>query len=206
MVTDPPYGVDYDPAWRANVLGDVGAGAVATGRVENDHRCDWGDAWRWFGGDVAYVWHGALHGDVVRRSLEAERFDIRSQIIWDKGQFVISRGHYHWRHEACWYAVRRGATAHWSGSRTQSTVWMIPHRKSDTGHGTQKPVRLMQVPIENNSAPGDVVFDPFLGAGATLLAAEQTGRICIGFEIKPVYVDIAVSRWERLTGKCALRS
>ena len=101
MATDPPYGVSYDPAWRAR----AGAGATKrTGKVLNDDRADWREAWALFPGEVAYVWHGALHATTVAESLEACGFAIRSQIIWAKERLVLSRGDYHWQHEPCWYA------------------------------------------------------------------------------------------------------
>ena len=96
---------------------------------------------------------------------------------------MISRGHYHWQHEVCWYAVR--AKGHWSGDRSQTTLWRIGHRKSETGHSAQKPVECMRRPIENNSVWGDSVYDPFLGSGTTLVAAEEAGRLCHGLEIDP---------------------
>lgn len=208
MVTDPPYGVNYDPAWRSKIV-DAASGrrksVGAIGTVANDDNADWRLAWALFPGDVAYVWHGALHGDVVRASLEAVRFVIRSQIIWDKGRLIISRGHYHWRHEPCWYAVRKGRTARWAGDRKQMTVWQIPHRRSETGHGTQKPLLAMQRPMENHTRIGDAVYDPFVGSGTTIIAAEMIGRVCLAIEIDPVYVDVAVKRWEAHTGCRAVR-
>ena len=103
MVTDPPYGVSYDPAWRNR----AGLSATKrTGKVLNDDRADWREAWALFPGEVAYVWHGALHATTVAESLEACGFAIRSQIIWAKERLVLSRGDYHWQHEPCWYAVR----------------------------------------------------------------------------------------------------
>lgn len=199
MVTDPPYGVDYDPSWRV----EVGKGALALGRVANDNQADWRQAWALFPGDVAYVWHGGKHAAIVSESLQACRFEIRSQIIWDKGRLIISRGHYHWRHEPAWYAVRKGRTGHWNGDRKQTTVWQIPHRRSETGHGTQKPIECMKRPIENNSALGDRVYDPFVGSGTTIIAAEISGRVCHAIELDPVYVDVAVRRWEAHTGRSA---
>ena len=141
MVTDPPYGVNYDPAWR-NATG--AAKTKRTGKVANDDRADWREAWALFPGEVAYVWHGALHASTVAESLAAEGFDIRSQIIWAKERLVLSRGHYHWQHEPCWYAVR--GKGHWSGNRTQTTLWNIPNRDQDaaTVHGTQKPGLMYQ--------------------------------------------------------------
>lgn len=159
LVSDPPYGVNYDPSWRERFAG----GDLATGKVLNDDRADWREAWALFPGDVAYVWHGALHAGIVAESLEVGGFAIRSQIIWDKTRLVIGRGDYHWQHEPAWYAVRKGRKGHWAGDRKQTTVWSIPHRKSETGHGTQKPVECMRRPIENNSSPGQAVYEPFCG-------------------------------------------
>lgn len=201
MATDPPYGVSYEPDWR-EVIGKAGR---ATGRVLNDDRADWREAWALFPGNVAYVWHGALNGSEVAASLAAVGFKIRSQIIWDKGRLIISRGHYHWRHEPCWYAVRKGKTATWAGDRKQMTVWLIPHRRSETGHGTQKPVEAMRRPILNHTRPGERVYDPFVGSGTTIIAAEETGRICHAIELNPDYVAMAISRWEQATGRRAER-
>ena len=203
MVTDPPYGVDYDPAWRNAAL--AGAGTRRTGRVLNDHRADWREAWALFPGEVAYVWHGALHASTVADSLTACGFQIRAQIVWAKDRLVLGRGHYHWQHEPCWYAVR--GQGHWCGDRSQTTLWQIAGRSEDaeTVHGTQKPVECMRRPIENNSAPGQAVYEPFCGSGTTLIAAEMTGRCCHAIELSPAYVDIAVARWEAFTGQQARR-
>ena len=202
MVTDPPYGVEYDPAWRNEALS--GQKTKRTGMVLNDDRADWREAWALFPGDVAYVWHGALHAATVAESLVACGFDIRSQIIWAKERLVLSRGHYHWMHEPCWYAVK--GKAHWSGDRKQVTVWNIPSRgqDADTIHGTQKPVECMKRPMENNSSPGQAVYEPFSGSGTTIIAAEITGRACLAMELNPAYVDVAVKRWEDFTGEKAV--
>ena len=203
MVTDPPYGVNYDPSWRQRFGTGGGKGDLATGTVLNDDNADWREAWALFPGDVAYVWHSALHAAIVAGSLVDTGFAIRTQIIWDKTRLVIGRGDYHWQHEPCWHAVRRGRTGHWEGGRNQTTVWQIPHRKSLTGHGTEKPVECMKRPIENNSSPGQVVYDPFSGSGTTIIAAEITGRSCHAIELNPAYVDVAVRRWQEFTGEQA---
>jgi DNA modification methylase len=133
--------------------------------------------------------------------LEAASFEIRCQVIWAKQQFAIGRGDYHWKHEPCWYAVRKGKTGHWAGDRKQTTVWEIDKpQKSETGHSTQKPVECMKRPIENNSKPGDAVYEPFSGSGTTIIAAEMTGRVCLAVEIDPAYIDTAVIRWQNFTG------
>ena len=128
-------------------------------------------------------------------SLITSGFDIRSQIIWAKDRLVLSRGHYHWQHEPCWYAVR--GKGHWSGDRTQTTLWKIPSRDQDaaTVHGTQKPVECMRRPILNNSSAGQAIYEPFSGSGTTIIAAESCGRVCHAMELDPAYVDVAVMRW-----------
>lgn len=267
MVTDPPYGVDYDPSWR--VRAGVGGKGTATGVVLNDDKADWREAWALFPGKVAYVWHGGLHAGTVMDSLAAEGFEIRSQIVWVKTRFALSRGHYHWQHEPAWFAVRpeegtarhalesfirawerevgsdeeidgstaaefvsgffeqakaallhettpfaidhdaaayvvrEGEGSRWQGDRKQSTVWMIEHIKSETGHGTQKPIDCMRKPILNNSIPGEGVYEPFSGSGTTIIAAEMTGRKAFAMELNPAYVDVAVRRWQDFTGSKA---
>ena len=207
MVTDPPYGVEYDADWRNKALRADGTPIAgrAIGKVENDDRADWRDAWALFPGEVAYVWHAGNKAHVVAESLIESDFDIRAQIIWAKNNIVIGRGHYHPKHEPCWYAVRKGGTGHWSGDRKQSTVWDIPKpQKSETGHSTQKPVECMKRPIENNSSPGQAIYEPFSGSGTTIIACEMTGRHCYAIELNPAYVDVAVRRWQQFTGKRAV--
>ena len=202
MVTDPPYGVSYDPAWRARA--GVNLNPRKLGKVANDDQADWREAWALFPGTVAYVWHASLHTSEVKLSLEASGFNLRAQIIWAKDRFAFSRGHYHWQHEPCWYGVRGTATAHWKGDRKQTTVWTIPARDDDGhGHGTQKPVECMRRPIENNSSPGQAIYEPFSGSGTTIIAAEMTGRSCYAIEIDPAYVDVAIQRWQAFTGQDA---
>ena len=210
MITDPPYGVDYDPGWRAHC--QVSSGSLAQGKVLNDDRADWRQAYALFTGDVAYVWHGALRGDVVATDLAACGFQPRTQIVWAKQHFALSRGDYHWQHECCCYAVRQGKRSHWQGDRTQTTVWEIANnnpignrqREQSWGHGTQKPVECMRRPIVNNSRPGQLIYDPFLGSGTSLISAEMTGRICCGLEISPAYVDVILRRWQTFTRRTAI--
>lgn len=203
MITDPPYGVNYDPGWR-NEAAENGALAYAAsriGEVYNDDRVSWREAWELFPGNVVYCWHAGVHASSLQADLETVGFEIRSQIIWAKSHFPISRGHYHWRHEPCWYAVRESATAEWIGDRKQTTLWEINlDQNVDGGHSTQKPVECMRRGMANHA--GDV-YDPFLGSGTTLIAAEMTGRTCYGMEISPKYCDVILSRWEKATGHTA---
>lgn len=199
LISDPPYGVDYDPEWRKA----AGVSATArTGKVTNDDRADWREAWALFPGDVAYVWHAGVHAKTVAESLEASGFAIRAQIVWSKPRFVLGRGDYHWQHEPCLYSVRKGATGHWQGARDQSTVWAIGNAGEEdeaTVHGTQKPVECLRRPIVNNSKRGDPIYEPFAGSGTTIIAAESTGRTCLAMEIDPRYCDVILDRWQRYT-------
>ena len=228
MITDPPYGVNYDPAWRSQIHYSP---ALRTGRVLNDDESDWREAWSLFPGDVAYVWHASLHSETVAKSLRVCGFSVRSQIIWAKPRFALSRGDYHWQHEcclyalrkdtdtpcpempcyclgyeSCWYAIREGEKSHWQGSRSESTLWEIDYKDQDTQttHGTQKPVECMRRPMLNNSEPNDIIYEPFSGSGTTIIAAESCRRRCYAIELNPEYVDMAIRRWEEYTGQQAI--
>ncbi len=222
MVTDPPYGVEYDAAWRNDQKGLGNTEAV--GKVLNDDKFDWREAWTLFPGSAAYVWHAAVHHSAVQESLQVAGFGVRAQIVWVKSRFAISRGHYHWQHEPCIYAergdeppdivyehelslyvVRTGKSSNWQGDRKQSTVWEIDSVKMETTHSTQKPVECMRRPVINNSKIGESVYDPFLGSGTTMIACEIEGRRCFGIELSPAYCDVIVGRWEAYTGKKAKR-
>ncbi len=208
MVTDPPYGVGYDAMWRGRA-GHATMGKNRTGHVFNDDRADWRDVWALFPGSIVYCWHGALTARLVAESLESCDFVIRSQIIWNKTTMTMGRGDSHWKHEPCWYAVK--GTGNWQGDRKQTTVWdiaspihiMSGSKEVKTEHPTQKPVECMRRPIENNSSPGQAIYEPFTGSGTTIVAAEQTGRSCLCLEISPAYVDVSVKRWQDFTGQTA---
>lgn len=207
MVTDPPYGVVYDANWRneaERASGRHGADR-ATGKVLNDDKADWSEAWALFPGDIAYVWHAGLHAGTVADSLRACDFELRSQIVWAKSNFAIGRGDYHWHHEPCWYAVRKGRKGNWCSDRKQTTLWQIDKpQKSETGHSTQKPVECMRRPIVNNSSEGQAIYEPFSGSGTTIAAAEITKRHCYAIELNPAYVDVAVERWQNFTNQEAI--
>lgn len=194
MVTDPPYGVDYNADWRNHT--GIARADRAIGKVQNDEQADWTEALSLTPSKVAYVWHAGRHAATVQTSLESAGFQMRSQIIWVKNNIVISRGDYHWKHEPCWYAVKKGSKGNWASDRKQTTVWEIDKpMKSETGHSTQKPVECMARPIANHD--GDV-YDPFIGSGTTMVAAHQLNRKCYGMEIDPKYCQVVVDRMLKL--------
>jgi DNA modification methylase len=202
MVTDPPYGVEYNPAWRHRRGFNNSA---KKDKIHNDEIADWTPAWNLFPGEIAYIWHGALRSTIVAESLFKAGFTIRAQIVWAKERLVLSQGDYHWQHEPCWYAVRKHGN--WTGDRKQTTVWNIPTsgQDADTKHATQKPVECMRRPMLNNSSPGQAVYEPFLGSGTTLIAAQSCNRVCLALEIDPLFVDLAIRRWQAFTGEKAVR-
>lgn len=202
LVTDPPYGVNYDPNWRAK----AGSKIKSTLKVENDDNPNWFEAYCLFPGDVAYVWHGALFSHVFAFDLEKAGFQLVSQIIWNKNAGAMSRGDIHWKHEPCWYAVRKGKKHNWQGARNVFSVWDIQNlscksvreREGVSGHGTQKPIECMARPIMNNSMINDIVYDSFIGSGTTMVASHQLHRNCYGMDLNPKCCQMVVDRMKKL--------
>jgi DNA modification methylase len=144
-------------------------------------------------------------------SLRRANFEIKQQIIWNKNILVMGRSYYHWKHEPCWYAVKKGADHNWVGDRKQVTVWdgAIPNhimsgsKEDKTEHPTQKPLMVYEIPINNQTRTGDYLYEPFGGSGSCIIACEKTGRRSLTMELSPKYCDIIVARWEKFTGKKA---
>jgi DNA modification methylase len=223
MVTDPPFGISLDGSWRDRAgLNGYGPaeppyvrqrtpGHVTT-TISGDTRADWSEAYMLVPSvEAAYVWHASVHANEVLDGLLRIGFCYPQQIIWNKGRMVLTRTHYWYQHEPCWYVRKKNAP--WFGVPGEnSTVWDSPSPKFMLGaseeqkfdHPTQKPVELMRRPILNHLRKGELVYDGFLGSGTTLVAAELTERVCFGMEIDPKYVDVIVARWEQLTGKTAV--
>ena len=200
MVTDPPYGVNYDPSWRRRMPRCANA-KINYIKPETDNEGVWKNAIEKFPGNIIYYWHASKFSSEIEIMLNEIGFECKYQIIWDKTS-GFSRGDYNWCHEPCWYAVRNGEKHNWQGARDQQTIWRISllSRKIAEGdenvdHACQKPLECMEIPIKNNTAEGDAVYDPFLGSGTTLIAADKLNRICYGIEISPAYCDIIVKRW-----------
>jgi DNA modification methylase len=215
MVTDPPYGVNYDPSWRNKRIKGESKTRTTHGIVTNDHLPSWRDAYALFPGNIVYVWRAGLQSFVVAEDLISCGFELRSEIIWVKKEFAISRGHYHFRHEGAWYAVRKGKNANWQGDHSQTTIWEMEGRQQThiedvtadgaSGHSTQKPLEAMGKPIRHHTVAGDAVYDPFCGSGTSLLACENLGRIAYCMEISPEYCNLILARWELLTGQTAVK-
>ena len=182
--------------------------------MSGDTRVDWSDAFALVPSLTAgYVWHAGVHAAEVADGLRRIGFEIVAQVIWDKGLFAMGRSWYHWAHEPCWVVRRPGIPHLFHGSRDQSTIWRAPSPKmimagseeEKQDHPAQKPVLLYEAPIRNHLRAGEVVYDPFLGSGTCLVAAETLGRRCLGMEIDPKYVQVSIERWQGLTGQKAAR-
>lgn len=223
LVTDPPYGIELDSEWRDRA-GLNGCGAAEPSylkhrtpghtetTISGDTRADWSDAFELVPSlQVAYVWHASVFTCEVLTGLLRIGFLYAQQIIWNKGRTVLTRTHYWYQHEPCWYVRKKNAP--WYGKAGEnSTIWDSPSPKFIMGgsdeekfdHPTQKPVELMRRPILNHTKRKELVYDPFLGSGTTLVAAELTERVCLGIELDAKYVDVAVTRWQTLAGKQAV--
>jgi DNA modification methylase len=220
MVTDPPYGISLDSEWRdraglnacgpaeASYMKHRTAGHTNT-TISSDTRADWSDAFALAPSlQVAYVWHASIYTREVLNGLERIGFLYPQQIIWNKGRTVLTRTHYWYQHEPCVYARKKNAP--WYGKAGEnSTIWDSPSPKFIMGgskedkcdHPTQKPIDLMRRPILNHTKRGEAVYDPFLGSGTTLIAAELTGRKCYGIELDPKYVDVICQRFINFSGR-----
>jgi DNA modification methylase len=204
LATDPPYGIGLDHGWRDGVRQP--SGSARAGKLRNDDRADWREAFALCNAQVAYVWHSALYAHLVREGLIECGFELRQQIVWEKQVHALGRGHYQWAHETCWYAVRKGGSANWQGGRKQTTVWhaaspIMPfgNRAGEdavTRHPTQKPLELFERPILNHTRKSDLVYDPFAGSGTCLIAAEKTGRRCLAIELDPAWCDVIRDRYD----------
>jgi DNA modification methylase len=222
MVTDPPYGIELDTEWRdraglngcgpaeASYMKQRTKGHTET-TISGDTRADWSQAFELVPSiQIAYVWHASVFTREVLDGLIRIGFLYPQQIIWDKGRTVLTRTHYWYQHEPCWYVRKKNAA--WFGKAGEnSTVWASASPKFIMGgsdeqkfdHPTQKPIELMRRPILNHTKRGELVYEPFLGSGTTLAAAEVTERVCCGMELDPKYIDVIVQRWETLSGNKA---
>ena len=206
VLTDPPYGVSYvgkTPDRLRITSDDVSDTApLLEGAFSNADRV-------LREGAGIYVFHPAGSNALVFLEEIVARWDLQQLLVWMKDSMVLSHADYHYAHEPIAYARkavagRRGRGAGgWYGGNARTTVFEVPRPKASPDHPTAKPVELLSRLIANSSIPGDVVLDPFLGSGSTLIACEDLHRRSFGIEIDPAYVDVAVTRWERFTGRKA---
>ncbi|MEX0991326.1 MAG: DNA modification methylase [Actinomycetota bacterium] len=208
LVTDPPFGVKLKgrgPETLEISGDDAGAGALAKRVIEavTPHFSP---------GAFAYMFHPSASNQIeFLQALTSGGWKIRQSLVWVKDSMVLGHADWQFRHEPIAYAnlpgkgrIGRGGTG-WYGGHSEQSVIEVPRPKASPLHPSAKPVELIRRLVSNSAAPNDIVLDPFLGSGSTLIAAEQTGRRCFGIEIDPRYMDVVLTRWERFTGKKARR-
>ena len=204
MLTDPPYNVDYTGKTKDAL------------KVANDSMAD-GDFRKFliacFGaafdalkpGASFYVFHADSEGYNFRGAIHDCQQKVRQCLVWVKDTLVMGRQDYQWQHEPCLYGWKDGASHGWYSDRKQTTLLRFDRPTRSEDHPTMKPVSMFAYLLGNSTAPHGLAYDPFLGSGTTLIAAEQLGRKCYGMEISPAYCDVVVRRWETLTGRKAIR-
>jgi DNA modification methylase len=214
MATDPPYGVDFSGA-KYNPRAKEWAG-IANDKLQGDDLKSFLlamlRAWLPHVEEEAgfYFWTAAMQeGAAAAAAAAAIRetgLHIQSQIIWNKNALVLGQADYQWKHENCWYAFWKGKHHRWLGERDKTTVWEVSKvAHSEYVHPMQKPVELYEIPQLHHTKSGEAVVEPFSGSGSQIIAAEKLGRRCYAMELEPTYVDVAVARWEKFTGKKAIR-
>ena len=196
VVTDPPYNVDVEET---------------AGKILNDNMSD-GDFYQFLLSmftqvenhmetDASiYVFHADTEGLNFRKAFKDAGFYLSGCCIWKKNSLVLGRSPYQWQHEPCLYGWKKKGKHQWFSDRKQTTIWEYDRPKSSKDHPTMKPIQLMAYPIKNSSMRGTIVLDPFLGSGSTLIAADQTGRVCYGIELDEKFVDVIVKRYIEVTG------
>lgn len=196
VVTDPPYNVDVEET---------------AGKILNDNMSD-GDFYQFLlsmftqvenhmeTDASVYVFHADTEGLNFRKAFKDAGFYLSGCCIWKKNSLVLGRSPYQWQHEPCLYGWKKKGKHQWFSDRKQTTIWEYDRPKSSKDHPTMKPIQLMAYPIQNSSMRGTIVLDPFLGSGSTLIAADQTGRICYGIELDEKFVDVIVKRYIEVTG------
>jgi len=205
--TDPPYGVDYGNhggQQRGQRKRTIANDALPPEQWEAFCR-GWARTLLAHTDGALYVCMSTKEWPLVSRILAEEGGHWSDTIIWAKDRFVLGRAPYQRQYEPIWFGWREGAKPYWCGDRDQGDVWQVDRPTDSEAHPTMKPLALVERALANSSRPGDLVLDPFLGSGSTLIACERTGRACYGIELEPVYCDIAVARWEQFSGETAVK-
>lgn len=196
VLTDPPYNVDY---------------SSKAGKIKNDHQTD--DKFYQFllaafqntnqamANDASiYVFHADTEGLNFRHAFQDAGFYLSGCCIWKKQSLVLGRSPYQWQHEPVLYGWKKDGKHEWYTGRKESTIWEFDRPKQSKEHPTMKPIPLLAYPIMNSTMSNCTVLDPFGGSGSTLIACEQTNRICYMMELDPKYCDVIVQRYIEQVG------
>ena len=196
VLTDPPYNVDVEES---------------AGKIKNDNMSA-DDFYKFLfamfvnveqnmEGDASiYVFHADTQGLYFRKAFMDAGFHLSGCCIWKKHKLVLGHSPYQWQHEPCLYGWKKGGRHQWYSDRKQTTIWEYDRPHTSKDHPTMKPVALMAYPIQNSCMSNCIVLDPFLGSGSTLIACEETNRICYGIELDEKFVDVIVRRYIEKAG------
>ena len=196
VITDPPYNVNYEGS---------------AGKIKNDNMAD--EAFYNFllaaytqmhsamADDASiYVFHADTEGLNYRRAFADAGFYLSGCCIWKKQSLVLGRSPYQWQHEPCLYGWKKNGKHQWYTGRKETTIWEFDKPKKNGDHPTMKPIPLLAYPIMNSTMSNAVVLDPFGGSGSTLIACEQTDRICYTVELDEKFCDVIVKRYIEQVG------
>lgn len=196
VITDPPYNVNYEGT---------------AGTIKNDNMTD--DKFYQFLFDAftnmeqamaedasIYVFHADTEGLNFRKAFQDAGFYLSGCCIWKKPSLVLGRSPYQWQHEPCLYGWKKKGKHKWYAGRKETTIWEFEKPKKNADHPTMKPIPLLAYPIKNSSMTNSLVLDPFAGSGSTLIASEQTGRVCFCIELDEKYCDVIVKRYIEQAG------
>lgn len=196
VITDPPYNVNYEGS----------AGKIKNDNMEDDAFYNFLlDAYTQMHSAMAddasiYVFHADTEGLNFRRAFADAGFYLSGCCIWKKQSLVLGRSPYQWQHEPCLYGWKKNGKHQWYTGRKETTIWEFDKPKKNGDHPTMKPIPLLAYPIMNSSMSNSVVLDPFGGSGSTLIACEQTDRICYTVELDEKFCDVIVKRYIEQVG------
>ena len=191
VVTDPPYNVDYK-----GTAGKIKNDKMAEDQFEQFLLAAYSQMYESMTDAASiYVFHSDSHGLAFRKAFEEAGFYLSGCCIWKKQSLVLGRSPYQWQHEPVLFGWKKKGKHQWYTGRKESTIWEFDKPKKNADHPTMKPVALVAYPIMNSTMTGCLVLDPFGGSGSTLIACEQTGRICYTVELDEKFCDVIVKRY-----------
>lgn len=196
VVTDPPYNVDYKGS-----AGKIKNDSMAEDQFEQFLLAAYQQMEAAMADDASiYVFHSDSHGLAFRKAFEEAGFYLSGCCIWKKQSLVLGRSPYQWQHEPVLFGWKKKGKHQWYTGRKESTIWEFDKPKKNKDHPTMKPIALVSYPIMNSTMTGCLVLDPFGGSGSTLIACEQTGRICYTVELDEKFCDVIVRRYIEQVG------
>jgi DNA modification methylase len=196
VVTDPPYNVDYKGS-----AGKIKNDSMAEDQFEQFLLAAYQQMEAAMADDASiYVFHSDSHGLAFRKAFEEAGFYLSGCCIWKKQSLVLGRSPYQWQHEPVLFGWKKKGKHQWYTGRKESTIWEFDKPKKNKDHPTMKPIALVSYPIMNSTMTGCLVLDPFGGSGSTLIACEQTGRVCYTVELDEKFCDVIVRRYIEQVG------